>query len=265
MYADKFSSAGEAIQNLFDPRQRLYDCRSRAHEITPAPAAKQLYLQHSLMSRWKEICGPHLADKCSIQKIEGQELYVSTANSVLANELYMMQSLFLQKVNSCLGGRLKIKKVYFHSGSLLRRKEKQRLAEEAPPPPQYTVCPRCGARMLKGLEICGVCDRQQREELRHKLAELLRIQPWLHYEDCRLYCPCDKILFTFVRDELKSYYCERVRLGFADKKESLLAVLFVTEKQPEKITPQLYENTLTYLRREQGVPAFRSGLYGKKQ
>lgn len=265
MYADKFASADEAIQRLFDPRLRLFDRRNRARELTPSPLVKQLYLQHCLTDRWEEICGPHLAKKCSIQKIEGQELYVSTANSVLANELYMMQSLFLQKVNSVLSGRLKIKKVYFRSGAVLRRQEAARRKEEDPPPPEYTVCPECGCRMLKGLEMCSVCDRQRREKLRQKIAELLRIQPWLAFEDCRRYYACDKILFTSVRDNLKSYYCERVRLGFADKKESLLAVLFVTGKQPEEITPQLHENTLIYLRRDRNVSAFRSRLHGKKQ
>lgn len=265
MCADKFASADEAMQRLFDPRLRLFDRRNRSRELTPSPLVKQLYLQHCLSGRWEEICGPHLAKKCSIQKIEGQELYVSTANSVLANELYMMQSLFLQKVNSVLSGRLKIKKVYFRSGVVLRRQEAARRKEEVPPPPRYTVCPRCGSRMAEGLEMCSVCERRQRQELRQKLAELLRIQPWLTYEHCRLYYPCDKILFTSVRDGLKGYYCERVRLGFADKKESLLAVLFVTGKQPEEITPQLYENTLTYLRRDQNVFAFGSRLHGKKQ
>lgn len=265
MCADKFASAGEAMQRLFDPRLRLFDRRNKARELTPSPLVKQLYLQHCLADRWEEICGPHLAKKCSIQKIDGRELYVSTANSVLANELYMMQSLFLQKVNSVLSGRLKIKKVYFRSGAVLRRQEAEKRKEEASPPLQYAACPKCGARMVKGLEMCSVCERQRRQELRRKLAELLRIQPWLNYENCRLYCPCDKILFMSVRDGLKGYYCERVRLGFADKKESLLAVLFMTEKQPEEITPQLYENTLTYLRRDQNVFAFGSRLHGKKQ
>lgn len=264
MYADKFASAGEAVQRLFDPRLRFYDRRDRSREITPSPVVKRLYLEHFLKEKWAEICGAHLAQKCSLQKIEGQELYVSTATSVLANELYMMQGLFLQKVNAYLLGRLVIKKVYFHSGAALRRREKQKLAETAPPPPEYTTCPQCGARMLKGLAMCSVCDRQRRENLRRQLAELLRIQPWLGYEECRRCYDCDKALFTSVRDGLKGYYCERVRQGFSSKSDSLLAVMFVTGKQPEAITPQIYENTLAYLRRDEGVFAFRSRLHGKK-
>lgn len=111
--------------------------------------------------------------------------------------------------------------------------------------------------------MCSICEREQREELRSKLAELLRIQPWLKYKDCLAYYKCDKILFTAVKENLQSYYFERVRCGFADKKESLLAVMFLLEKQPEDITLALYENALTYLRRDQGVSAFGSRLHGK--
>ena len=112
--------------------------------------------------------------------------------------------------------------------------------------------------------MCSVCERQEREQLRPNLAELLRIQPWLTYEDCKAYYKCDKIIFTAVKDSLKNYYFERVRLGFADKKECLLAALFLMEKQPQDMTPSMCENALAYLRRDQSVLAFGSRLYGKK-
>ena len=44
--------------------------------------------------------------------------------------------------------------------------------------------PNMRCQMRKGLDMCSICEREQREELRSKLAELLRIQPWLKYEDC---------------------------------------------------------------------------------
>lgn len=40
--------------------------------------------------------------------------------------------------------------------------------------------------------------------------------------------------------------------------------MFLLEKQPEDITLALYENALTYLRRDQGVSAFGSRLHGGK-
>lgn len=256
MYADKLETAEEIIQRIFDPRYN--------YRYIPL-SVKYAYLKHYLEAKWTDICGPNLAKRCSIQKIEGQELHVRTANSLLANELYMMQDLFLQKVNSFLLGRVLIKKVYFHTGSLQRQQAKKQQEPASPPAVAYSTCPVCGAKMLADLPICSVCEREQREKQRQQLAELLRIQPWLNYENCRSYCSCDKILFTAVKDGLKNFYFERVRQGYATKKECLMAVMFLTEKQPEEITEGLYENALAYLRRDQSVSAFGSRLYGKKQ
>lgn len=258
MYADKLETADEVIRRLFDPRNN--------YKNIPL-SAKYAYLQHFLESKWTEICGPNLAKSCWLQKIEGQDLYVGTANSLLANELFMMRDLFLQKINGFLLGRLLIKKVYFHTGGYFRRQEarEKAQAEAAAPPVAYGVCPRCGSRMTADLKICSVCQRQEREELRRKLAELLRIQPWLKYENCAAYLVCDKILFTAVKDGLKNFYFEKVRQGYADKRECLLAVMFLTEKPPEEITGRIYENALAFLRRDQSVSAFGSRLYGKKQ
>lgn len=256
MYADFLTPTDAVIKHLFDPRY--------PNKFIPLQG-KYLYLQHYLRSHWQEICGYNLAHRCGVEKLVGDELYIRTAHSLLANELYMMQDLFLQKINAYLLGALVIKKLYFHTGSFYRRQEQQQKSEQdCYVPREYTTCPKCGARMEKGMEMCSVCDRQERNQVRAYVAELLRIQPWLTYDDCKAYYKCDKILFTAVKDNLKNYYFERVRLGYADKKESLLAVLFLTEKKPEALTPAMYENALAYLRRDQSVLAFGSRLYGKK-
>ena len=256
MYEDKLASTDAIIKHLFDPRYQ--------NKYIPLQG-KYLYLQHYLELNWSNICGVNLAQRCCVEKIMGNELHIRTANSMLANELYMMQSLFLQKINAYLLGCLIIKKLYFHTGSFYARQARKAVpAEPLWQPPEYTTCPKCGARMEKGLNMCSVCERQEREQLRHNLAELLRIQPWLTYEDCKAYYKCDKIVFTAVKDSLKNYYFERVRLGFADKKECLLAALFLMEKQPQDMTPSMCENALAYLRRDQSVLAFGSRLYGKK-
>ena len=117
MYAENLEAAEEVIRRLFDPR-RTYK------KAYISPEIKLAYLQHYLESRWSEIVGENLARSCAIEKISGSELYVRTANSMLANELYMMQQLFLQKINSFLLGRVLIKKVYFHTGSFFKRKSR---------------------------------------------------------------------------------------------------------------------------------------------
>ncbi|MGM9570309.1 MAG: DUF721 domain-containing protein, partial [Phascolarctobacterium sp.] len=198
MYDSFLTSADAIIKHLFDPRY--------PNKFIPLQG-KYLYLQHYLQVHWVEICGLNLAKRCSVEKLTSEELYIRTANSLLANELFMMQGLFLQKINAYLLGALVIKKLYFHTGSYYRKVERaQRLQEDKPFVVEYTTCPKCGARMEKGMAMCSVCDRQERAQLRQYLAELLRIQPWLTYEDCKAYYKCDKILFTAVKDNLKNYY-----------------------------------------------------------
>ena len=252
MRYDKLEAADEVVKRLFDPRY------SYKKAYIPLEL-KYAYLQHYLEAKWTEIVGVNLARSCSIEKIVGNELYIRTASSLLANELYMMQSLFLQKINAFLLGRLIIKKVYFHTGGFIRRQQAKKQAEEQAqlPKPEYTRCPRCGARMEKGPAMCSICEREERDRLRGNITELLRIQPWLSYEECQAFYKCDRILFNAVRDGLKGYYFEKVRQGFATKKDELMAVLFLSEKQPEEITTKIYENTLAYLRKDAPMQRFR--------
>ena len=252
MRYDKLEAAEEVVKRLFDPRY------SYKKAYIPLEL-KYAYLQHYLEAKWTEIVGANLARSCSIEKIVGNELYIRTASSLLANELYMMQALFLQKINAFLLGRLIIKKVYFHTGGFIRRQQAKTQSEEQAqlPKPEYTKCPRCGARMEKGPAMCSICEREERDRLRGNITELLRIQPWLSYEECQAFYKCDRILFNAVRDGLKSYYFEKVRQGFATKKDELMAVLFLSEKQPEEITTKIYENTLAYLRKDAPMQRFR--------
>lgn len=258
MYNENLVQTGEIIRKIFDPR-----CDSRKCHI--APAVKYRYLQHFLAERWEEICGANLARSCSVYKLEGSSLYVRTASSLLANELYMMKNLFLQKVNGYLLGRVIVRDIHFVSGGQIRKAEKKQRAEAAEPERKYAVCPRCGARMDAELKICTACSREEKEKLKAEIAELLRIQPWITYENCLNYYQCDKILFTAVKDSLKNTYYERVRLGHASGKDSLMAVLLLTGRQPDELDERTYNNALEYLRRDHSVPASWSRLYGKKQ
>lgn len=251
MRYDKLEAAQEVVKRLFDPRY------SYKKAYIPLEI-KYAYLQHVLEARWPEIVGANLARSCSIEKIVGNELYIRTASSLLANELYMMQALFLQKINAFLLGRIVIKKVYFHTGGFIRRQKAREKAQElaAQPVIAYTKCPKCGARMEKGLTMCSICEREERNKLRSNITELLRIQPWLSYAECQAFYKCSPMLFNSVRDGLKGYYYEKVRQGYATKKDELMAVLFLTEKQPEEITTALYENSLAYLRKDDIVKRF---------
>lgn len=232
------------------------------------PKAKEKYAEYLLNSKWQEICGEHLGKHCFAQKINGNELTICVANSLLANELFMMKGLFLQKINSQLAGYAIIKKINFQVNSKAQNKSQAKesiIEENTEVVRKNKICPKCGVVVQTDAELCDVCTREEKNILKYKLAELLKVQPWLKYEECQTYYKCDKILFNAVKDSVQNIFFEKVRLNTADEYDCQMAVMFLTGKPPTEINDKIYGNSLAYLRRNQSV--FTSGfrLHGKKQ
>lgn len=254
----------DKLENAEAIMQRMFDLK-RPNKFIPLEI-KKLYVQHLLEVNWEKICGANLSRHCCIHKLEKDTLVICTESSVWSNHLLMMKDLFMQKINAYLLGSMIIKDLKFYSGGVIKRYEARANAMETPDVKEkVTVCAKCGAPVVAGGELCSVCERDEREALKAKIAELLRLEPWLNYENCLNYYKCDRILFMAVRDQVQNYYFEKVRLGRASANESMMAVMFLTGKKPEQIGDAAYENSLQYLRRDQSVPAFRIGLHGKKQ
>ncbi len=249
---------GEIINTLFTSGSK--------EEKSKSVFVKQKYAEYLLNRNWVEICGERLAKYCCVHKIEGNELVIHTANSILANELFMMKDLLLQKINNFLPDKMVIKKISFQASSKIKQYEKPEASDEAVNEvKKYTKpCAKCGVIVQSDNALCDVCTREEKEVLKFKLAELLKVQPWLKYEDCGKYFSCDRILFNAVKDSLQNTYFERVRLDMADEFDCHMAVMFLTGKSPDEIDDKMFENSLAYLRRNQNVstPWFR--LYGKK-
>lgn len=256
---DNLESSQKIVDRLLDPQ-----CERTNKYI--AREVKDAYIIYVLEKNWRNICGENLARHCCLHKIEKNTLTIRTASSVWANHLLMMKNLFLQKINSFLLGKLIIKDLKFYSGGVIKRYEEKNSAKQEPKEQAvYNKCSCCGLIIKSEDNLCTVCKREAKEILSSKIAELLKIQPWITYDDCLNYYKCDKILFTAVKDRVKNTYFEKVRLGYAAKNDCLLAVMFLTGKKPEEIDEKIYSNSLEYLRRDQSVPASRIGLYGKKQ
>lgn len=254
---EHLEQAEKVVKRLFDPKYERTN-KYIAREV------KNAYVQHVLEANWRNICGEHLEKHCCVHKIEKNTLIIRTASSVWANHLLMMKNLFLQKINAFLLSSIIIKDLKFYSGGMIKHYAKKELPQQEAAESEQ-ICRRCGVSFMGKGDYCSVCDRQLREELSGRLAELLKIQPWLRYEECLDYLKCDKILFTAVKDRVQNMYFEKVRLGRASKSDCLLAVMFLTGRKPEDIDEQTYANTLEYLRRDQSVPAPGFRLYGKKQ
>ena len=249
---------GEIIDKLFTSGSR--------EEKGKSVFVKQKYAEYVLNRNWVEICGERLAKYCCVHKVEGNEVVIHTENSILANELFMMKDLLLQKINSYLPDKIVIKKISFQASSKIKQYQKPEGDDEAASEAKkYTKpCAKCGVIVQSDNALCDVCTREEKEILKFKIAELLKVQPWLKYEDCGKYFSCDRILFNAVKDSLQNAYFERVRLDTADEFDCHMAVMFLTGKSPEEIDDKIFENSLAYLRRNQNVstPWFR--LYGKK-
>lgn len=230
------------------------------------PEAREKYAEYLLMRNWQDICGEHLAKYCCVDKVKGNELIIRAANSLLANELFMMKDLFLQKINSYLLGNVIIKKIHFQVGSQIKKAPQYNNdVDEEPSNIKYDrPCLKCGVIIQSDSKLCDVCAREEKNILKYKLAELLKVQPWLKYEACLECYNCDRILFNAVKDSLQNTYFEKVRLNTANENDCQMAVMFLTGKEPAEIDDKIYENSLTYLRRNRSVLTSGIGLHGKK-
>lgn len=273
-FMERTEKVEQILERYFDPRQSF---KGRDNRPLCAASVKYRYLKGYLNRRWAEAVGAPLARSCRAEEIKRGVLYVSTDSSILASQLFMMKDDFLRRVNAILDGRMVFKDVRFQSGR--RRTDGRQKAEYDPAPrekggqkqeqrPPFAVsrCPACGAKMLASEKLCSVCNREQRRREAAKLRELLLLRPWLSCEKALTYCPkCDKILFMNEKSKLQSFYFEKVRLGHATEAEEKTAVLLLTGRSPEEITPAQVEGALRHLRRNAYVPASGIGLYGKKQ
>ena len=244
-------TAALVMDRLFDPAFK------NKKEYPVDRKVKAEYSVVFINRQWEKIVGSLLKEQCRAEKIERGILYVQTADSVLAQQLFMLKDEFLAKVNEALEGKGKIKSVRFNAGSLSKKEPRKKAeAKEAGPLFSPLPCPRCGGRKREGEKLCSICRRRLKEEERKKIDEVLQAQPYLRYEEVALLLNgCDKLLFDEERDKLLDYYCEKVRQGSADEEEEQLAVLLLSGKKPAEITKSQWQNCLRHLRRKKDVPA----------
>lgn len=248
----KLESAGQILPHLFNSHK----IRNKA--VFPKEL-QQYYWQCFLEERWLDICGNNLSKLCGVKKLEGNILTIETTSSTMSNELYMMKKQLLKKVNFLLQGMWAVKDINFYiSGSIKERKNlpvpenRNYLAYEG-----VSYCSRCGAKLSFKGNICCCCERKEKELLKERIKELLRVQPWLDYTNCLNYLECDKILFTTIKENLKNYYFEQVRLDYASENEKLIAVMLLTGKDAIELDEATYNNAIAFLRRKKNVSTRR--------
>lgn len=208
---------------------------------------KRQFLLHKIRVVWPEIAGK-LSEHCQPLRIDGKRLVIVADNAPLTNQLFMVKTNLLQKVNAKLAGEYVFLDMSFVSGSLLKNES---VAEEEQEEATYTlvVCPKCGGKMESWRKLCFDCDREEQQQREQKLRQQLKATPWLKFEEIKIE-GLDKLTFYRIRDVLADYYFEKVRLKTATEQDQLQAVLLYTKKLPEKISNDEYKMTLAILAKE---------------
>lgn len=256
MLAKNMESVAQCLDAFFDPRKS----KTRS---SVSVSVKHKYILFSLQEHWDDICGLDLAKNCYPEKIIKNELFIVTKSAMLASELYMMHHFFLKKVNDFLAERITLKKLNFHVGGNIPEQQHEELSKarifDATPWKDRLVkkCPQCGALITAEEECCVVCSRKLKEELENKLAALLKIEPWLNYEQSCSYYYSDPITFQRVKSRLSNYYFEKIRAQNYNSSEAFIAVMLLTGKPPEELDDTQVNNVLTRLRRNSYVSTSR--------
>lgn len=208
---------------------------------------KRQFLLHKIRVVWPEIAGK-LSEHCQPLRIDGKRLVIVADNAPLTNQLFMVKTNLLQKVNAKLAGEYVFLDMSFVSGSLLKNES---VAEEEQEEETYTlvVCPKCGGKMESWRKLCFDCDREEQQQREQKLRQQLKATPWLKFEEIKI-DGLDKLTFHRIRDVLADYYFEKVRLKTATEQDQLQAVLLYTKKLPEEISNDEYKMTLAILAKE---------------
>lgn len=208
---------------------------------------KRQFLLHKIRVAWPEIAGK-LSEHCQPLRIDGKRLVIVADNAPLTNQLFMVKTNLLQKVNAKLAGEYVFLDMSFVSGSLLKNES---VIEEEQEEEIYTLvaCPKCGGKMESWRKLCFDCDREEQQQREQKLRQQLKATPWLKFEEIKIE-GLDKLTFYRIRDVLADYYFERVRLKTATEQDQLQAVLLYTKKLPEEISNDEYKMTLAILAKE---------------
>lgn len=208
---------------------------------------KRQFLLHKIRVVWPEIAGK-LSEHCQPLRIDGKRLVIVADNAPLTNQLFMVKTNLLQKVNAKLAGEYVFLDMSFVSGSLLKNES---VAEEEQEEETYTLvaCPKCGGKMESWRKLCFDCDREEQQQREQKLRQQLKATPWLKFEEIKI-DGLDKLTFHRIRDVLADYYFEKVRLKTATEQDQLQAVLLYTKKLPEEISNDEYKMTLAILAKE---------------
>lgn len=110
-------------------------------------------------------------------------------------------------------------------------------------------CPVCGEYLKNNEDICYICERKRIRELELKIWNHIQREPWIKWYDLNKVVKCSEEEFKIIKNDIKMYYFEKIRLNTADEKEEKLGVQLKAEKPLALIQEKEYVNILKFLKK----------------
>lgn len=110
-------------------------------------------------------------------------------------------------------------------------------------------CPLCGNYLKNKDKVCYICERKRIQKLEHKIWNQIQKEPWIKWHDFKKIMPCSEIEFNVIRNDIKMYYFEKIRLKTADEQEKRTGIQLQAEKPLALIKEKDYDNILKFLQR----------------
>ena len=110
-------------------------------------------------------------------------------------------------------------------------------------------CPVCGSFLKNNETICYACEIKMKQELEYKLWSHILKEPWIQWYDLQKAVKCSETDFTMIKNDIKNYYFEKIRMKTADSQEEKLGIQLKAEKPLALISEKEYENILKFLQK----------------
>ena len=110
-------------------------------------------------------------------------------------------------------------------------------------------CPVCGSFLKNNETICYACEIKMKQELEYKLWSHILKEPWIKWYDLQKAVKCSETDFTMIKNDIKNYYFEKIRMKAADSQEVKLGIQLKAEKPLALISEKEYENILKFLQK----------------
>ena len=110
-------------------------------------------------------------------------------------------------------------------------------------------CPFCGAYLKNKEKICYICERELKDKKQREIKIKIKKQPWIRWYELNKIISCEEHEFNSIKNDMKDYYFEKVKMNTANEEEKKFAVQLKAEKPFALITEKEFDNILKFLQK----------------